>query len=102
MSNVVPLFGDKKARSSADSESRALVPVAKIAASIAGLTTALQKLSAQLDEADGLLESLEESDARKQMMHAQTIARESLIRGMNELSQAIKKLALRNDNCCGA
>ena len=101
MSNVVPLFGDKRGRSSAGSESPTLVPIAKIAASIASLTTALQKLSAQLDAADGLLESLEDSDARKQMLHAQTIVRESLIRAMNELTQAIKKLARRNDNCCG-
>ena len=61
------------------------------AASIASSTTALRKLSAQLGAADGLLASLEDSDARIQMIHAQAIARKSLIRAMNELSQAIKK-----------
>jgi hypothetical protein len=95
MSNVVSLFRGEKVQGSRDSESPTPIPVAKFVASIAALAPAIRELSAQLDAIDGLIKSLGDPDAQKQMMQTQKIIRESLILATRELSREVKRLINR-------
>jgi hypothetical protein len=89
MSNVFPLFKNE-IDSDLSARERNPIAFAEFFSSTIALANAIKQLAANLDVVDGVIASLGDSDAERQMMQRQKIIRESLATATRDLTRRLK------------
>jgi hypothetical protein len=91
MSNVFPLFQKEIDSDLSDHpRGRSSIALAEILPSTMSLADAIKQFAANLDVVDGVIASLGDSEAARQLMQRQKIIRESLVAATRELTRMIK------------